>query len=118
MMLPSGNDAAFLIAEVGGYLIQQGCSSNWESMSSTIENKQGAFAGIFLREMNSIAQRLGMYGSNFANPHGLNNPQNFSCAEDLARLCAYAMKNHQFRKIVQTRKYEYKPIRQNSTNMK
>jgi D-alanyl-D-alanine carboxypeptidase len=57
--------------------------------------------------MNLLAQRLGMINSNFSNPHGLNHTQNVSCPTDLALLCSYAMKNWTFRKIVQTRRYEY-----------
>jgi len=60
--------------------------------------------------MNLLAKRLGMSNSNFSNPHGLNQTQNFSCAQDLALLCRYAMKNSTFRKVVQTRRYEYKRI--------
>ena len=57
--------------------------------------------------MNKIAKKIGLNNSNFASVHGMNNPQNISCAEDLALLCTYAMKNKTFRKIVQTHKYEY-----------
>lgn len=57
--------------------------------------------------MNAVAQRLGMSNSNFANPHGLNHTQNFSTAEDLAYLCSYSMKNYNFRRIVQTQRYQY-----------
>lgn len=38
-----------------------------------------------------------MNTSNFANPHGL----------DVAKLCTYAMKNVQFRKIVNTQSHKY-----------
>ena len=55
--------------------------------------------------MNLLAQRLGMANSNFSNPHGLNHTENLSCAQDLALLCSYAMKNSTFRKVVQTRRY-------------
>jgi D-alanyl-D-alanine carboxypeptidase len=48
-----------------------------------------------------------MTNSHFANPHGLNNPQGYSCAEDLAKLCSYAMRNGKFRKVVQTKRFEY-----------
>lgn len=48
-----------------------------------------------------------MYASNFANPHGLSNTSNYSNAEDLAKLCSYAMRNISFRKIVQTRRHTY-----------
>ena len=41
-----------------------------------------------------------MRNSNFANPHGLSNPENYSCVEDLGKLCRHAMKNHKFRTVV------------------
>ena len=52
-----------------------------------------------------------MKNSNFANPHGLSNPENYSCAEDLGKLCTYAMKNSKFRTVVSTQLYQaaYKP---------
>lgn len=46
-----------------------------------------------------------MTSSNFDNPHGLSNPNNYSTAQDLAKLCTYSMRNLMFRKIVQTKKY-------------
>ena len=48
-----------------------------------------------------------MSSSNFANPHGLANPSNYSTALDLCKLCAYAMKNPEFRAIVNTQAYAY-----------
>ena len=60
--------------------------------------------------MNNLAQKIGMIKSNFANVHGLSNIQNISCAEDLARLCAYAMRNRKFRRVVQTKIFQYSCI--------
>lgn len=57
--------------------------------------------------MNRVAKKIDMANSNFANPHGLSNTNNYSNAQDLAKLCAYAMRNTLFRKIVQTRRYSY-----------
>lgn len=105
MMLPSGNDAAFLIAEVGGYLLQNGVPSSWEQMSIAIESHKGSYVNAFLREVNQRAQKIGMTNSHFANPHGLNNPQNYSSADDLAKLCSYAMRNSKFRKVVHATRY-------------
>lgn len=76
-------------------------------MSAAVERRQGCYVNAFLREMNSLAQKVGMVKSNFANVHGLSNSQNISCAEDLAKLCAYAMRNRKFRKVVQTQKFHY-----------
>ncbi len=79
LMLRSGNDAAVAIAEhVGG----------------SVEG--------FVYMMNEKAEYLGLSNTHFANPHGLDHPDHYSTAADLARLTAYAMRNSTFRKIVST----------------
>lgn len=57
--------------------------------------------------MNRVARKIEMASSNFDNPHGLSNPNNYSTAQDLAKLCTYSMRNSAFRKIVQTRRHSY-----------
>lgn len=52
--------------------------------------------------MNKVSKKLGMQNSHFANPHGLSNPDNYSCAQDLCRLCTYSMENDNFRHVVST----------------
>lgn len=49
-----------------------------------------------------------MKNSNFANPHGLSNPDNYSCVEDLGKLCRHAMKKQMFRTVVYTQIYTAK----------
>ena len=50
MMLPSGNDAAFLIAEIGGYLVQKKDDSrDVDIMSKALERRQGCFVNPYLR---------------------------------------------------------------------
>jgi serine-type D-Ala-D-Ala carboxypeptidase (penicillin-binding protein 5/6) len=114
MMLPSGNDAGYLIAELGGYLlkVQQNCFSPSIrdincAASSEISTYSDQFVNAYLREMNRVARKIEMTTSNFANPHGLSNTNNYSTADDLAKLCTYAMRNPHFRRIVQTRKHVY-----------
>jgi len=81
MLLESANDAAAAIAfEVGG----------------SIEN--------FAVMMNEKAAELGLEHTSYANPHGLDDENNHSCAHDLAVLGAYALKNEEFRRIVSTKK--------------
>jgi len=83
LMLRSGNDAATAIAEhVGGSL-------------------EG-----FVWMMNWKAQELGLTRTHFANPHGLDHPEHYSSANDLAVLTAYALHNETFRKIVRTKSYK------------
>ena len=77
LMLHSGNDAAVALAIYCG---------------GTVEG--------FAQLMNDKAHRLGMTGTHFENPHGLDSPGHYSTAYDMALLSAYAMKNPIFAKTV------------------
>lgn len=70
MMLHSGNDAATALAIYCG---------------GTVEG--------FAQLMNDKAYSLGMCDSHFVNPHGLDAPEHYSTAKDLAILATEAMKN-------------------------
>ncbi|MCL1634860.1 D-alanyl-D-alanine carboxypeptidase [Luteimonas sp. SX5] len=63
MVVQSGNDAAIALAE-------------------HVAGSEEAFASL----MNQYAQRIGMKGSHFVNPHGLSAPEHYSTARDLALL--------------------------------
>ena len=80
LMLHSGNDAAVALAIYCG---------------GTVEG--------FSQLMNDKAHMLKMYNSHFANPHGLDAPNHYSSARDLAVLTAYAMKNPIFQQTVSTK---------------
>ena len=80
LMLHSGNDAAVALAIYCG---------------GTVEG----FAGL----MNDKAHRLGLIGTHFENPNGLDSPGHYSTARDLALLAAYAMKNPIFAQTVSTK---------------
>ncbi|MBE6616829.1 MAG: D-alanyl-D-alanine carboxypeptidase [Ruminococcaceae bacterium] len=54
--------------------------------------------------MNETAARLGLLGTHFTNPHGLDEADHYTTALDLARLAAYALENEQFKTIVSTYK--------------
>lgn len=56
--------------------------------------------------MNVRAKEIGMTKTNYANSHGLMNPNNKSCAYDIALLCDFAMRNQHFRTIVSCRHYK------------
>jgi D-alanyl-D-alanine carboxypeptidase len=80
ILLKSANDAALAAAEhVGG----------------TEER--------FVARMNAKANFLGMEGTHFTNPHGLDAPDHFSTAYDLALLTRQALRNPTFARMVQTR---------------
>ena len=57
----------------------------------------------FVAEMNCKAQEIGMKNSSFANPNGLDADGHYSTARDMARLAAYAAKNHTFLRFCSTK---------------
>lgn len=80
LMLSSGNDAAVALAIYCG---------------GTVEG--------FAQLMNDKARELGLTQTHFSNPNGLDAPDHYSCARDLAVLASYAMKNPIFAMTVSTK---------------
>ena len=82
LMLPSANDAAYVLAEhIGG----------------SVEG--------FSNMMNSKAQELGCTATHFINPNGIHSEDHYSTAYDLYLIANYAMKNETFRTIVASKEY-------------
>lgn len=77
LLLVSGNDAALALAE---------------HVSGDAE--------AFVEEMNRKAAALSLGDSHFENPHGLDAPQHYSSAYDLAKLMAYCMHNDCFSRLI------------------
>jgi D-alanyl-D-alanine carboxypeptidase (penicillin-binding protein 5/6) len=77
LMLPSANDAAYDLAV----------------------NIGGSQAG-FVRIMNAHARDLGLDGTHYSTPIGLDDPGNYSTATDLARLAARLTQNRMLARIV------------------
>lgn len=80
LMLRSGNDCAIAIAEY---------------ISGSTEN--------FSVLMNKKAKELGLKNSNFVTPHGLDDPNHYTTAYELALLTNYALNNLKFLEIVSTK---------------
>lgn len=59
----------------------------------------------FVERMNWRAADLGMTGTQFQNPNGLNDEGHYSTALDMARLAAFCMQNETLAKIVATKSY-------------
>lgn len=87
LMLNSGNDAAVAIAE-------------------HIAGSTDRFASM----MTDKARSIGAMDTAFANPNGLDDPEHFTTAHDLALIARYAMKNPDFAKIVSTKSILTHPI--------
>lgn len=82
LLLCSGNDAAVALAEhVSGSILD------------------------FCELMNIKAKELGMSNTHFETPHGLDSDGHYTTAYELALITDYALQNHTFRKIVETKNY-------------
>jgi serine-type D-Ala-D-Ala carboxypeptidase (penicillin-binding protein 5/6) len=56
----------------------------------------------FVTAMNQAAQRLGLTETHYANPIGLDDPDNYSSAHDLVHLASILLRNKLFARIVDT----------------
>lgn len=83
LMLASGNDAAYALA-----ILTSGSAEK------------------FIELMNKKAKELNLNDTHFADPCGLKSENHYTTSNDLARLCAYAMNNETFRKVVSTKNYQ------------
>lgn len=82
MMLPSGNDAAMILAAAAGRRI----AGNEElSPEEAVET--------FVHEMNRKAKELGFERSHFANPDGWHAGSHYTCLNDMARIAKLALEN-------------------------
>lgn len=82
LVLNSGNDAAYAIAE--------GVSGNSDA---------------FIEWMNIKAKELGLNDTKFTDPSGLDD-DTYSSTQDLVKLTKYAMKNPDFREVIATKEIE------------
>ena len=55
-------------------------------IATALAESVGGTEAAFVARMNEQAQRLGMFGTHFANPHGLQDPDHYTTARDLAVL--------------------------------
>ncbi len=89
-LLGSDNLAALAVADHVGREIQSRRGGGGDPVAT------------FVGEMNKLGKALGMRGTRFANPHGLERPgtKAYSTAADVARLSIYAMRRNAFNFIV------------------
>lgn len=60
----------------------------------------------FVERMNQRAQELEMTGTHFANANGLHNPDHYTTARDIYKVCKEAMQHPIFREVVSTGQYQ------------
>lgn len=80
MIIPSGNDAAYTLAVNAGRVI---------SGDKTLSARDAY--DVFVSEMNAQAQALGMTGTNFVNPDGMNEDGHYTTMGDMLLMAKLAM---------------------------
>ena len=87
-MLPSGNDAAMVLAENFGCLLyfnsigQSKIFTDIHSVDVTEDIFVRDYVKLFLAEMNKLAHELNLRNTNYNNTHGLSNKYNKSTTAD------------------------------------
>ncbi len=84
LMLPSGNDAALVLADYVG----------------------DGDVDAFVEKMNRKAGQLGCKNTHFVNPHGLYDPEHYSTAKDLAVITKYAYEKPYFTQVTSSHQYD------------
>ena len=87
-LIHSANDAAFALAEYNA----------------------GSIKG-FVDKMNTKAQQLELENTHFSNPVGFDGPENYSTAQDIAKLGRYAYRNSFLRHATAISKMEFTSVR-------
>lgn len=90
MLLPSGNDAAYVLAAAAGRA--------WGGEDLEPE----AAIACFVEQMNVHAQLLGMTGTHFVNPDGYHHDDHYTTSTDLVTIARVALENEKIRQYVST----------------
>lgn len=81
LLIPSGNDAAFVLAD---------------------NYPDGGYSG-FVTRMNQYLIELGLTNTHFTNPSGVINPDHYTSVKDLTLLASYVIRQPLLRQIVETK---------------
>ena len=91
MLLPSGNDAAYVF----GVQVGRAIAGN-ENLDS-----QAAVAA-FAKKMNEKAAALGCVGTHFVNPDGIHDNNHYTTAADMLKIASCALQNEMISRVVAT----------------
>ena len=81
MLLPSGNDAAYVLAAAAGNRMSDGEVTGKEAVA------------VFMEHMNAYAKTLGLKGSSFTVPDGFAGTEHYSTLEDMLLIARAAAQN-------------------------
>ena len=108
MMLPSGNDAAFVLAKhFGKFLFEKKqYSERHKTLIKSYEfDNHSTYVKYFLKEMNEISSHIRMTSTIWDTPHGMANSHNFTTVYDLFRLCEKAINVGLLKNVMETKMY-------------
>lgn len=83
-----------------GILLPSGADAVNAAVNNTLGYK------MFIAKMNETAKKIGMNNTNFSNPIGKDDKNNYSTASDIAKLLKYSLKNETFKKVFTTKSYK------------
>ncbi len=83
-----------------GILLPSGADAVNAAVNNTLGYKK------FIAKMNETAKKIGMNNTNFSNPIGKDDKNNYSTASDIAKLLKYSLKNETFKKVFTTKSYK------------
>ena len=89
MMMPSGNDAAMIMAAAAGRKLAGNSKLSAEEAVRT-----------FVAEMNRQAEELGFEKTHFVNPDGYHMGSHYTCLNDMIRMAELALDNETIRKYM------------------
>ncbi len=100
LLIPSGNDAAYVIAAHIGRAISGDNQMGYEEAIA-----------VFVQRMNSRARELGAVHSHFANPDGNDDEEQYTTAGDMALIAREAMTHSSLQQIVARTEYTLPDVR-------
>ncbi len=107
LLIPSGNDAAYVIAAYTGRKIGGDDRMDYHEA-----------VRLFVERMNSRAKELGATHSRFMNPDGFHEEEHYTTAWDMALIARQAMTHDSFRQVVATGQYALPDIKIKDENGK
>ena len=90
MLLPSGNDAAYVLAAAAGYALKPDSLNAAEAIEA------------FLKGANDYAKEIGLCGTVLTSPDGYAGEEHYTTTEDMAILAKKALENDIIRKYAST----------------
>lgn len=78
---------------------------SWNDTAVVIAEHIGGSVEVFCQMMTEKAREIGAMHTSFMTPNGLDEEGHYTTATDMARIMAYALKNEEFREIVNTESY-------------